>query len=108
MSLTLRELEIERDLAVDQPRAEMLKVVDRALARLADVEEANRAQTALLKRMMGDRSDLRTRVDVLEKRIGYALKTANRRWDEWGDRAISVCEILEGGDPFADQIGEGG
>lgn len=51
---------------------------------------------------------LRARVEVLDKRIAYALKTANGRWKEWGGRAESVCEILEGGDPFADQSGEGG
>lgn len=38
----------------------------------------------------------------LERRIDSAMEAAGRRWEEWGERAASVCLILEGQNPYED------
>jgi len=43
-----------------------------------------------------ENTELRVLVSELQARISLALRIANRRWEEWGGRAVMVCGILEG------------
>ena len=98
MSLTHRELEIERDLAVDQPAAEMLAVVDKALARVAALEELN----ANLKRWQDiARPQLEARVADLEAELAK-----ERDDDDQFDQRL-VAAHKAGYELGLDQSGEG-
>lgn len=99
MSLTHRELKIERDLAVDQPSPEMLTVVDKALARVAELEryvERVDAQSVPLKNFYEDHRDEAFGVDrvrELEVERDDAVENLRDALAKWSTEHKRVAEI---------------
>ena len=74
----------------------------KAEARLAEEESAHRVTAGIFASTLVRADAAEARLAEAERKIAGALRTAGGRWCEWGSRAESVRDILQGTTDSAD------
>ena len=76
----------------------------KAEARLAEEESAHRVTAGIFASTLVRADAAEARLAEAERKIAGALRTAGGRWCEWGSRAESVRDILQGTTDSADEV----
>ncbi len=93
---TTAELLLDMRTSAFPDRRQLAADYDALAARLAEEESAHRVTAGIFASTLVRADAAEARLAEAERKIAGALRTAGGRWCEWGSRAESVRDILQG------------